>query len=305
MVTLKKSLWKKMQWLLAGPLPIDGLCNFVREYLGFQGVRLHTGRGCGERINAVVNLPKGRIACARNRSVRIWKGSDCEAVLEGHTDLVLCLAFCAASCAQLASGSSDFTVRLWGTRSVLKGHQGDVRSLAFLDSDRLASGSGDRTVRIWDVVHNTCLGVLSGHMAGVHSLVALPSGSLASGSADATVRMWDDHHVSVMRGHQAWVTVLAVLEDGTLASGGLDRTIRRWRDGSCINIIQTLQFGVVLALAGLPGNLIACGFDDVFVVLDAVGNIVLLKLNVNVSALSFCKGKLALGTKFGEIQMWE
>jgi hypothetical protein len=43
-----------MQWLLAGPLPIDGVCDLVREYLGFQGVRVHTGRSWW--INAVVHF---------------------------------------------------------------------------------------------------------------------------------------------------------------------------------------------------------------------------------------------------------
>lgn len=292
-----------MQWLLAGPLPIDGVCDLVREYLGFQGVRVRQVQSCSEWINAVVYLPQGKIACARNRSVRIWNASECEAVLEGHTDLVLCLAFCAASCAQLASGSSDFTVRLWGTRSVLKGHTGTVFSLAYLDADRLASGSADHTVRIWDVMHNTCLETLNGHTRSVQALIVLPSGLLASGSWDKTVRVWEDHHVSVMRGHQEWVTALAVLEDGTLVSGGLDRTIRRWRDGSCINIIS--RIGVVTALASLPGNLIACGFPDDFVVFDSVGHVMFRASDVRVRALSFCNGKLALGTKFGEIQIWE
>jgi len=270
--------------------------------LGFQGVRVCKVQGCSEWINAVVHLPQGRIACARDRSVRIWNVSECEAVLEGHTDLVLCLAFCAASCAQLASGSSDFTVRLWGTRSVLKGHTGTVFSLAYLDADRLASGSADHTVRIWDVMHNTCLETLSGHTGCVKALIVLPSGLLASGSRDKTVRVWD-HHVSVMRGHQEWVTALTVLEDGTLVSGGLDRTIRRWRDGSCINIIS--RIGVVTALAGLPGNLIACGFHDDFVVFDSIGHIMFRARDVGVHALSFRKGQLVVGTKLGEMQVWE
>ena len=291
-----------MERLLAGPFPVDGVCNLVREYVGFQGVRVRKVQGCSEWINAVVHLPQGRIACARDRSVRIWNASECEVVLEGHTDLVLCLAFCAASGAQLASGSSDFTVRLWGTRSVLKGHTGTVFSLAYLDADRLASGSADHTVRIWDVTQNTCLETLNGHTRSVQALIVLPNGLLASGSTDMTVRVWD-RHVSVMRGHQEWVTALAVLDDGTLVSGGLDRTIRRWRDGSCINIIS--RIGVVTALAGLPGNLIACGFPDGFVVVDAVGNIMFRTRDVNVRALSFRKGQLVVGTKLGEIQVWE
>jgi WD40 repeat protein len=293
-----------MRRLLDICLPVDAVCDLVREYLGFQGVCVRGGHGRGEWVNAVVNLPKGKIASAGNRAVYIWNGSECEAVLEGHTDLVLCLAFCAHSCAQLASGSSDFTVRLWGTRAVLKGHAGTVFSLAYLDADRLASGSADRTVRIWDVVHNTCLETLDGHTGSVQALVVMPSGLLASGSTDMTVRIWD-RHVSVMRGHSDWITALAALEDGTLVSGGLDRTIRRWRDGSCVNIINTSRIGVVTALASLPGNLIAAGFYNEFVVFDSVGNIMSKTRGAHVLALSFLKGKLSVGTKSDGIQTWE
>lgn len=286
-----------MEWLLEGPLHVGGVYDLVREYVGFQGVCVRDERNCNELINDVLMLPDGKIACAQNKTVRIW-GRGCEAVLEGHANSVLCLAYGS----QLASGSSDLTVRLWGDGLVLKGHRGAVFSVVFLEADLLASGSADRTVRIWN--GDTCLKVLNGHTGSVQSLVVLQDGVLASGSTDMTVRSWD-HHVSVMRGHHEWVMALAVLEDGTLVSGGLDRRIRRWRDGSCVNIINTSWFGVVIALASLPGNLIACGFHDALVLFDAVGNIVFIKSGVDVLALSFFRGKLVVGTKLGAIQVWE
>jgi WD40 repeat protein len=286
--------------MLAVHLPIDGVCDLVRDYVGFQGVCVRDERSCGECVNDVKILPNGKIACARNRVIRIWNGSECESLLEGHTDYVICLAFCS----QLASGSRDFTVRLWGSGAVLKGHQGAVTSLAFLDADRLASGSWDYTVRIWDVVHNECLQVLDGHTGGVSALVVLRNGLLVSGSNDMTVRIWDKH-LSIRRGHRDWIMALAVLEDGTLVSGGLDRTIYRWRDGLCINIIETMRFGVVVALASLPGNLMACGFHDDLVVFDAIGTIMFQTCGVNVRALSVYKNKLVVGTRTGGIQMWE
>ena len=76
-----------MQWLLLGPLPIDGVCDLVRDYVGFQGVCVRDVKSCNEWVNDVKILPNGKIACARNRSIRIWNGSECEAVLEGHTSL--------------------------------------------------------------------------------------------------------------------------------------------------------------------------------------------------------------------------
>lgn len=286
-----------MQWLLAGPLHVEGVYDLVREYVGFQGLCVRNKRGCGEWVNDVISLPNGTVACAQGRAVRIWDGGDCEAVLDGHTDLVLCLAFRS----QLASGSSDFTVRLWGNKLVLKGHHGAVGSLAFLDDGRLASGSADCTVRIWN--GDECVQVLNGHTGCVQALVVL-DGFLVSGSTDLTVRIWD-RHVTVLRGHHEWITALTVLEDGTLVSGGLDRRIRRWRDGLCVNVINASWCGVVTALASLPGNLIACGFHDALAVFDAVGTVLFHTHSVTVRSLSFRKGQLAVGTKLGGIQIWE
>ena len=199
-------------------------------------------------------------------------------------------------------------MRLWGggavIGTVLKGHTGAVQDVVFTEAGLLASGSADNTIRIWDVLHNECLEVLSGHTFSVDALV-VTAGSLVSGSVDKTVRIWDTKHVSVLRGHQNWIQALAILEDGTIVSGGLDRTVRRWRDGLCINIIETMRFGVVVALASLPGNLIVCGFHDGFVVFDAVGNIMFQTWRVPLRALSVHKNKLVIGTKTGSIQTWE
>ncbi|MCS7261507.1 MAG: hypothetical protein NZ765_12160, partial [Anaerolineae bacterium] len=55
----------------------------------------------------------------------------------------------------LASGSDDWTVRVWEVSSgrrlhTLQGHSSYVTSVAFSpDGRRLASGSDDQTVRVW------------------------------------------------------------------------------------------------------------------------------------------------------------
>ena len=59
---------------------------------------------------------------------------------------------------RIASGDSDFSVRLWSADSPdgkqfggpLRGHQNGVVSVAFTpDASRIVSGSTDGTVRIW------------------------------------------------------------------------------------------------------------------------------------------------------------
>ena len=57
----------------------------------------------------------------------------------------------------IASGSRDYSVRLWDAETgsckcSLKGHSSTVTSVAWNnDGTKLASGSHDKTVRIWSV----------------------------------------------------------------------------------------------------------------------------------------------------------
>jgi WD40 repeat protein len=99
---------------------------------------------------------------------------------------------------QLASASSDDTVRLWDSATgtalqTLEGHGDLVWSVAFsLDGKQLASASSDKTVRVWDVATGAALQTLEGHGDWVWSVAFSPDGKqLASASGDKTVRLWD------------------------------------------------------------------------------------------------------------------
>jgi hypothetical protein len=99
---------------------------------------------------------------------------------------------------QLATGSTDGSVCLWGTAdgqpiSVLKGHTNWVRCVQFSPAqapelqrhsgELLASASQDRTIRLWNPQTGQCLNTLRGHTAWVWSISWSPDGqTLASGS---------------------------------------------------------------------------------------------------------------------------
>ncbi len=104
-------------------------------------------------------------------------------VLRGHADAITALAY-APDGKTLASGSRDWTVKLWDVttweeKSTFVGHRGAILSLAFsADSKTLASSSEDRTVRLWDVTTGRTMLTL-GDSPDEASLAALGRGPKA------------------------------------------------------------------------------------------------------------------------------
>jgi hypothetical protein len=117
--------------------------------------------------------------------------------------------------------------------AVMTGHTDAVMSVAFSpDGKTLATDSGgDDTVRLWDVANHRQLGP---ELTGIYawSVAFSPDGkTLATGSGvDDTVRLWDvaSHHQlgPELTGHTNTVTSVAFSPDGkTLASGSWDKTV--------------------------------------------------------------------------------
>ena len=100
----------------------------------------------------------------------------------------------------LASGSGDYTIRLWNVKtgqqigSSLTGHTGGVDSVVFSPNGKmLASGSYDGTIRLWNIETGQQIGdALSGPAVDITSVAFSPDGRmLASVSSDGTVYLWD------------------------------------------------------------------------------------------------------------------
>jgi WD40 repeat protein len=119
-------------------------------------------------------------------------------------------------------------------RNILKGHQGEVCSVAFSpDGKTIVSGSADNTIRLWDTTGKPIGQPLQGHQGEVCSVAFSPDGkTIVSGSRDKTIRLWDTTGKPIgqpLKGHQGEVCSVAFSPDGkTIVSGSTDNTIRLW-----------------------------------------------------------------------------
>jgi WD40 repeat protein len=114
--------------------------------------------------------------------------------LTGHTGLVNC--FVQLSNGNLASGSVDFSIRMWSPLSgvqltVVSGHTGSVTALAVFADDTLVSGSADNSLKVWSPLTYALERTLTLHTSPILALLALSNDRLLSVSADNNLIIWD------------------------------------------------------------------------------------------------------------------
>ena len=159
------------------------------------------------------------------------------ATLYGHGLMVTSVRF-SPNGARIASGSDDFTIKIWDTESgmelrTLTGHTAPVSCVRFnQDGARIVSGSYDGTVKIWDTESGQEMRTLMAH-AAVASVGFSSDGSrIASGCGDNMIKIWDTESGEKLRtlnGHTAKVTSVSFSPDGSrIASGCGDDTIKIW-----------------------------------------------------------------------------
>lgn len=187
--------------------------------------------GDGSRFAAGVN----------DEDVAVWEAKSSREpafLLEGHDGPTQALAV-SPQTQQLASGSSDRTVKLWNLQGhsvsrTYRGHKDFVTALAFApDGKVLASGALDGGIRLWSGSSNRLQRTLRGHKGRVTGLSFSPAGDLlASVGEDGAVRLWDFKRgriARLMSGHAGVVRAVAYAPDGRrIVSAGEDGTLRVW-----------------------------------------------------------------------------
>ena len=180
---------------------------------------------------------------------------------EGHTGFISSAAV-SADGQLVATGSNDYTIRLWQAGSgkelrALIGHKESVTALAFSPDGRtIVSGGYDSTVRLWSVVTGQNQKTLHCPHSTVTAVAFSPDGAAfaaasggGGGNKDATIpiTLYDSATGAVRRqflGHKKAVEALRFSSDGkTLCSASGDGTIRIWNIAADA-AIRTITAGV-------------------------------------------------------------
>lgn len=186
----------------------------------------------------------------RNQDPTAWlPRSPARHTLESHREAITCVAFHPIF-SSLASGSEDYTIKIWDwelgeLERTVKGHTKAVLDVDFggpRGGTLLASCSSDLTIKLWDPSDEyKNIRTLPGHDHSVSAVRFVPSGAagspssgnlLVSASRDKSLRIWDvstGYCVKTIRGHADWVRDVSPSYDGRfLLSAGVDQTARIW-----------------------------------------------------------------------------
>src|ERR1700712_4592776 len=186
----------------------------------------------------------------RNQDPTSWlPRSPARHTLQSHREPITCVAFHPVF-SSLASGSEDYTIKIWDwelgeLERTVKGHTKAVLDVDFggpRGGTLLASCSSDLTIKLWDPSDEyKNIRTLPGHDHSVSAVRFIPSGAagspssgnlLVSASRDKSLRIWDvstGYCVKTIRGHADWVRDVSPSFDGRfLLSAGNDFTARLW-----------------------------------------------------------------------------
>ena len=195
-------------------------------------------------VNSLIWLTPNRlISGSDDTEIMIWNPNTGDHLYQfiNQNRRVTCMAISPGN-NYLAVGGDDGVVRIfdWVKRQMLqelKGHTGEIYSVAWSSDGTLASASEDQEIRLWDLRKPDASQVLSGHSEEVLSISFSYDGRLlASQSSDMTLRFWDAISASPVhfREWECSVHPNAGMKFDSerpllISLGGKDHTFRIWK----------------------------------------------------------------------------
>ncbi|NDH05463.1 hypothetical protein EBX93_05990 [bacterium] len=152
-----------------------------------------------------------------------------------------------------AAGLKDGSIRLWKVTDpkesfkepvVLKGHQGPVLSLLFVNNGlQLVSGGADGTLRTWNVADGKAGLVIGAHVGAVTSILSRDGGPFTSGE-DGTIKSWNILAKSASSGekkHSTPVVAFSVAGDGSMVATASSDSIIRIHTGEGLKTSRDIE----------------------------------------------------------------
>ncbi|HYV39302.1 MAG TPA: hypothetical protein VE988_26675 [Gemmataceae bacterium] len=192
---------------------------------------------------------------------------------KGHNGDITALVLNAQG-TQLASASTDYTVRTWDFDIVLQstpfeGHTEPIWAADFSpDGQRLVSCGADRTLRTWDVLTGAVVKNYGEHAAGLTAVRFSPDGkTILVGGGDKLLRLFDVDSgkvVQTFQGHAGTVTSAMFNSDGSkIVSGGADKSVIIWSTATAKPLATIDAGSLVMAVAFTPdGKQVVAGTAD-------------------------------------------
>lgn len=191
-------------------------------------------------IWCVILSKDGKYVISGSREIKIW---DLETYSIKHT---LVGGYAAGPrCMELTDdakvlyvGLRDKTIRVWNLDDckethILKGHDGEVTSLALSDEDSfLISSSTDNSVCIWNLHDNSKEGLFTAHTNTVSSLaISTDRSYFLSSSVDKTLKKWKfrtNRKEKEINQHFGWVLNVALTPDCRYIVSSSDKFVKVW-----------------------------------------------------------------------------
>ena len=214
----------------------------------------------------------------------------------------------------VASGSRDYTLRLWNLASgalvhTLVGHEGSVEDVAVSPSGQsLVSVSTDRFARVWSVDSGLCANVFEAGPEPLTSCSFVDEGTVVCGCRDGRARLFtvEGELLLELVGHSNRVRATAV-HGSAIVTGSYDGTMKLWRDGTCEATFRAHEAAVIRCRFSTDGLTVASGCLDGRVVLWSLPSGEFQALgdhDAGISGLTFFADGLVSGSKDGVLRMW-